>query len=97
MVESASLEVFKDCGDAALMDAVNVYGGDGVRLEWMILETFSILLKEFAVGINIKMLCETTTAQTGNSRGASDLQLLPQSFTLNLKSPRELQGETMRS
>ena len=52
-MESPSLEVFKDCGDAALMDAVNVYGGDGVRLEWMILETFSILLKEFAVGINI--------------------------------------------
>ena len=41
MAESLSLEVFKNHGDVALRDVVSGHGGDGLGLDWMILEVFS--------------------------------------------------------
>ena len=38
VVESPSLEVFKNHGDVAMRDVVSGHGGDGLRLDWV---TFS--------------------------------------------------------
>ena len=43
VVESPSLEVFKNYGDVALRDMVSRHGGVGQRLDWMILVVFSNL------------------------------------------------------
>lgn len=41
-VESPSVEVFKNCGDAAPRDVVRGRGGDGLVLGCDLLEVFSI-------------------------------------------------------
>ena len=43
VVESLSLDVFKNCRDVALRDVVSGHGGDGLGLDWMILVVFSNL------------------------------------------------------
>ena len=43
VVESSSLEVFKNRGDVALGDMVSGQGGDGLGLNLVILEVFSKL------------------------------------------------------
>ena len=40
VVESPSLEVFKNHGDVALRDVVSGHGGGGLELKLMILEIF---------------------------------------------------------
>ena len=43
VVQSPSLEVFKNCGDVALRFVVSGHGGDRLGLDWMILGVFSSL------------------------------------------------------
>ena len=43
VVESPSMEAFKNCGDVALRDVVSGHGGDGLRLDQLILVVFSNL------------------------------------------------------
>jgi len=43
VVESPSLEVFKNCGEVARRDEVSGHGGDGLRLGLGILMVFSNL------------------------------------------------------
>ena len=43
MVESPSLEVFQNSGDVALRDVSVGTVGDGLGLDWLILEVFSNL------------------------------------------------------
>ena len=43
MVESPPFEGLKNSGDVALRDVVSSHGGDGLGLDWMILEVFSNL------------------------------------------------------
>ena len=43
VVETPSLEVFKNHGDVAMRDMVNGHGGNGLGLDLMILELFSNL------------------------------------------------------
>jgi len=44
VVESLSLEVFKNCGNVALRDTVSGHGGDGLELDRMILEVFPTVM-----------------------------------------------------
>ena len=43
VMESPSLEVFKNCADVALRDGVSGHGGAGLELDLVILEDFSNL------------------------------------------------------
>ena len=42
-MESLSLEVFKSCGDVALRDVVSGHGGDGLRLDMVVLDILTTL------------------------------------------------------
>ena len=50
VVESPSLEVFKNCGDVALRDVVSVQGGDGWGLDEVILVVFATLNDSVILG-----------------------------------------------
>ena len=43
VMESPSLEVFKNCADVALRDVVSGHGGGELELDWVILVIFSNL------------------------------------------------------
>lgn len=62
MVESLSLEVFRQCGDVALRDVASGHGGDASGLDLVNLVVYYNLSDSMKkIKVNILMLCSINT------------------------------------
>ena len=70
VVQSPSLEVFKNHGDVALRDVVSGHGGDGLGLDWIILVVFSNVYDSMKQQLQEECQTVSQTTQTGSSSHA---------------------------